>query len=144
MVMLFPFSDAQNGVSEPPEDFKSNYKQLKALINKALNEGTPLEDLKLIPRSGSGKKAKQLSKDDLVKLLHTIRRIRTRYQRLLQSPVPKELERDILAKSPEERLPWEEEALEKVNRWREDVQKVRAQVQKELNDHLNAEFFQGL
>lgn len=142
--MLFPFSDATAGVSEPPGDFKSNYKQLKALINKALNEGIPLEDLKLVPRRGSGKKAKQLSKDDLVKLLHTIRRIRTRYQRLLQSPVPKELERDILAKLPGDRLPWEEEALEKVNRWREDVEKVRSQVQAELNDHLNAEFFQGL
>ncbi len=142
--MLFPFSDVNNGVSEPPGDFQSNYKQLKALINKALREGTPLEDLRLVSRHQSGKKAKQLSKDDLVKLLHTIRRIRSRYQRLLQSPVPKELERDIRAKSPDERLPWENEALEKIELWRKDVEKVRTQVQKELNDHLNTEFFDGL
>lgn len=142
--MLFPFSDVNNGVSEPPGDFQSNYKQLKALINKALREGTPLEDLRLVSRHQSGKKAKQLSKDDLVKLLHTIRRIRSRYQRLLQSPVPKELERDIRAKSPDERLPWENEALEKIELWRKDVEKVRTQVQKELNDHLNTEFFEGL
>ncbi|MEW6140114.1 MAG: hypothetical protein AB1733_17965 [Thermodesulfobacteriota bacterium] len=142
--MLFPFSDVNNGVSEPPGDFQSNYKQLKALINKALREGTPLEDLRLVSRHQSGKKAKQLSKDDLVKLLHTIRRIRSRYQRLLQSPVPKELERDIRAKSPDERLPWENEALEKIDLWRKDVEKVRTQVQKELNDHLNTEFFEGL
>lgn len=142
--MLFPFSDVNNGVSEPPGDFQSNYKQLKALINKALREGTPLEDLRLVSRHQSGKKAKQLSKDDLIKLLHTIRRIRSRYQRLLQSPVPKELERDIRAKSPDERLPWENEALEKIELWRKDVEKVRTQVQKELNDHLNSEFFEGL
>lgn len=142
--MLFPFSDVNNGVSEPPGDFQSNYKQLKALINKVLREGTPLEDLRLVSRHQSGKKAKQLSKDDLIKLLHTIRRIRSRYQRLLQSPVPKELERDIRAKSPDERLPWENEALEKIELWRKDVEKVRTQVQKELNDHLNSEFFEGL
>lgn len=142
--MLFPFSDTDGGVSEPPGDFNSNYKYLKDVINKAIKEGTPLEELQLVPRHASHKNPKQLSKEDLLKLLQAIRRIRTRYQRLLQSPVPKELERDILAKPPEQRLPWENEALEKVEQWREAVKKVRAQVQKELNDHLNAEFFQGV
>lgn len=141
--MLFPFSDSTPGVSEPPGDFKNNYKLLKQIINKALKEGTPLEDLHLIPRNPSDKKTKQLSKDDLLRLLHTIRRLKTRYQRLLQCPVPHELERDILAKAPEERLPWETEALEKIEQWRVDVQSIRAQVQKELNDHLNGEFFHG-
>jgi hypothetical protein len=144
MVMLFPFSDSSSGVSEPPGDFNSNYKQLKQIINKALKEGTPLEDLHLIPRPLSNKKTKQLSKDDLLKLLHTIRRIRTRYQRLLQCPVPKELENDILIKPEAERLPWETEALQKIDQWRADVSKVRSQVQAELNDHLNAEFFEGI
>lgn len=139
--MMFPFSDPAAGVPEPPGDFNSNYKQLKQLINKALKEGTPIEDLHLIPRHSCNKKLKQLSKEDLLRLLHTIRRIKTRYQRLLQSPVPPELERDIRAKQPDQRLPWETEALEKVDRWRTDVQKVRARVQKELNDHLNTEFF---
>ncbi len=141
--MLFPFSDSTPGVSEPPGDFNSNYKRLKQLINKALKEGTPLEDLHLIPRNLTKEKTKQLSKEDLLRLLHTIRRIKTRYQRLLQCPVPHELERDILAKAPEERLPWETEALEKIEQWRVDVQKIRAQVQKELNDHLKGEFFHG-
>jgi hypothetical protein len=141
MVMLFPFSDPAAGVPEPPGDFNSNYRYLKQLINKALKEGTPLENLHLIPKGPSRKKPKQFSKGDLIKLLHIIRRIRTRYQRLLQSPVPRELERAILAKSSEQRLPWESEALEKLERWREDVGNVRNQVRKELNDHLNGEFF---
>ncbi|MFH1114623.1 MAG: hypothetical protein V1792_11940 [Pseudomonadota bacterium] len=141
--MLFPFSDSTPGVSEPPGDFKSNYKLLKEIIHKALKEGTPLEDLHLIPKHPSNGKTRQLSKDDLLKLLHTIRRIKTRYQRLLQCPVPRELERDILAKAPEERLPWETEALEKIEQWRADVESIRAQVQKELNDHLKGQFFHG-
>ncbi len=142
--MLFPSCDPTMGVSEPPGDFRINYNHLKKVINKALKEGTPLEELQLVPKSISDAPPKKLSRDDLIKLLHIIRRIRTRYQRLLQSPVPKELERDILNKSPEERLPWEAEALEKIEQWRADVNAIRAHVQKELNDHLKRELFRDV
>ena len=141
--MLFPFSDPAAGVSAPPGDFDSNYRHLKKLINRALKEGTPIEDLQLVPRNRSEVKAKRLSREDLLNLLRVIRKIRSRYQRVLQCPVPRELERDILAKTPDERLPWETEALEKIEQWREDVKVLRAQVQQELNDHLNSEFFRG-
>jgi hypothetical protein len=141
--MLLSFSDTAVGVSDPPGDFNSNYRYLKQLINKALKEGTPLEELRLIPKHGSKKPGKQLSRDDLIKLLHIIRRIKSRYQRLLQSPVPRELERDILVKRPESRLPWEQEALDKIEQWREDVKRVRATVRRELNDHLKSQFFSG-
>jgi hypothetical protein len=141
MVMLRSFSDPAAGVPEPPGDFKSNYRYLKQLINKALKEGTPLEDLCLIPKTPSIRNPRQLSRDDLLNLLQIVRRIKSRYQALLQSPVPRELERDIRMKLPADRLPWETEALEKVERWQFDVQTVRAQVRKELNDHLNSEFF---
>lgn len=144
--MLFSFSDPANEVSAPPGDFLSNYRYLKDLINSALKQGTPLEELQLIPRqrNSSPKHPKNLSREDLLKLLQLIRRIKTKYQRLVQSPVPRELERAILAKSPDERLPWEEEALEKLDQWRRDVKAVRARVRKELNDHLNSEFFKGV
>lgn len=143
--MLVSFSNPAVGASEPPGDFNSNYRNLKKIINKALKEGIPLEELRLIPKKpSSSEPQRQLSREDLLKLLHIIRRIKTRYQRLLQSPVPRELEKSIREKSPESRLPWENEALEKVDQWRHDVNSVRAQVQKELNDHLNSEFFRGL
>ena len=142
--MLFPSRDSAAGVPEPPGDFKDNYQQLKKLINTALKDGTPLEALHLIPKDTGRKNPKKLSKDDLIRLLHTLRRLRSRYQRLLQPPVPKELIRDILAKPPEDRLPWETEALEKQEQWQEDVRAVRARVQQELNDHLNDEFFGDL
>ena len=139
--MALPFSDPANGVPEPPGDFKSNYRYLKKLINRALKEGTPIEELHLIPRQPSPERARELSREDLIKLLHTIRRIKSRYQALLQPPVPRELERDILAKPVDGRLPWETEALEKIKRWRRDVGRARAAVQKELNDHLRRELF---
>ncbi len=142
--MLFSFCNPAVGVSEPPGDFSSNYRDLKKLINRALKEGTPIEDLNLVPRHSSASPPRKLSREDLLKLLHTIRRIKTRYQRLLQCPVPRELERDILAKPPAQRLPWENEALDKVEEWRQAVCAVRAQVQAELNDHLKGEFFRGL
>jgi hypothetical protein len=144
MMMLLPFSDPANGVPEPPGDFKSNYRYLKKLINRALKEGTPIEELHLIPRQRSLERPRKLSQEDLIKLLHTIRRIKNRCQALLQPPVPRELERDILAKPVEDRLPWEAEALEKIQRWHRDVKRVRAAVQKELNDHLKRELFQDV
>jgi len=140
--MLFPFSDPATKVPEPPGDFRSNYRHLKRLINRALKEGTPLEELHLIPKNHPPRPAKQLSQEDLIKLLHIIRRIKSRYQDLLQPPVPRELERDILAKPVEQRLPWEEEALQKADRWRSDVNTVRARVQKQLNDFMCRELFQ--
>jgi hypothetical protein len=140
-MMLLPFSDPANGVPEPPGDFKSNYRYLKKLINRALKEGTPIEELHLIPRQPSPERARELSREDLIKLLHIIRRIKSRYQALLQPPVPRELERDILAKPVDLRLPWETEALGKVQKWRRDVGRARAAVQKELNDHLKRELF---
>lgn len=142
--MSFPFSDSASGVSEPPGDFTKNYKYLKQLINKALKEGTPLEDLHLVQKHPQKKQLKRLSRKDLLRLLATIRRIKERYQELLQCPVPWQLERDILAKDPEDRLPWEDEALEKIEQWRNDVTSARAQVQKELNDHLKSELFEDL
>lgn len=142
--MLFPFVDPAAGVSEPPGDFKSNYRHLKKIINQALKEGTPLEELHLIPKDKTHQPTKRFDQEDLLKLLHLIRRIKTRYQRLLQPPVPRLLERDILAKDPSARLPWEQEALDKLDEWRKDVEAVRAQVRKELNDYLNDDFFRGL
>ena len=139
--MAFPFSDQARGASEPPGDFESNYKYLKRIINRALKEGARLEDLHLIEKHPSERKLKKLSRKDLIRLLNTIKRIKRRYQQLLESPVPKELEEDILAKSPEDRLPWEDEALEKAEQWRRDVAAVRTEVRRELNNQLEKGLF---
>lgn len=140
--MVFSSVDPAVGASEPPGDFTSNYRHLKRTIDRALKEGTPLEELQLIPRDHSSSRShKKLSREDLLRLLHLIRSIKLRYQRLLECPVPKELERDILAKSSEERLPWETEALEKIDQWKRDVAAVRSDARQELNDHLKNELF---
>jgi hypothetical protein len=134
--MLVPYSDPAAGVPEPPGDFGDNYRRLKKLINKALKEGAPIEELRLIPKSSGEAPGRILSREDLLNLLRVIRRIRVKYQELLDPPVPKELEKHIREKGEIDRLPWETEALEKIDRWRLDVSEVRAHVQRELNDHL--------
>jgi hypothetical protein len=45
---------------------------------------------------------------------------------------------------PENRLPWEEEALDKIEQWRKDVRAVRNQVRRELNEHLKKRLFKGI
>ena len=93
--MLVPFSGPSTGITDAPVDLLNNYRHLKKLINRALKEGTPLEDLHLIEKHPSKRNQKEFSREDLLKLLHTLRQIRTRYQALMKSPVPKELVRDI-------------------------------------------------
>ncbi len=139
--MLFPYSDAAIGVPEPPGDFESNYRHLKRVINTALKNGVSLNQLNLIPKNCSDKPSKNLSREDLLRLLKVIRRIKSRCESLLEPPVPAELERDILAKKPEDRLPWETEALEKIETWKKALRLVRAEVRIELNQHLKSNFF---
>lgn len=139
--MFFPYSDAAIGVPEPPGDFESNYRHLKRTINTAIKNGVSLNQLNLIPKNLSEKPPKNLSRDDLLRLLKLIRRIKSRCESLLEPPVPAELERDILAKQPEDRLPWETEALEKIQTWKESLRTVRTQVRIELNQHLKSKFF---
>ncbi|MFH0958115.1 MAG: hypothetical protein V1897_05370 [Pseudomonadota bacterium] len=139
--MLFSYSDAAIGVPEPPGDFESNYRQLKKTINTAIKNGIALDQLNLIPRNTTEKPPENLSREDLLRLLKLIRRIKSRCESLLEPPVPPELERDILAKSPEDRLPWETEALEKIEAWKKALKTVRTEVRIELNQHLKSEFF---
>ncbi len=139
--MAFPLSEQSPGVSTTSPDFDGNYKRLRKLINKALKEGPPLQDLHLIPKNPSQPDQKFLLRNDLLKLLGAIRKIRINYQEILSTPVPPELVRDIRAKTPEQRLPWEEEALDKADQWKEEVKVLRLHVRKELNDFITMEFF---
>jgi hypothetical protein len=140
--MAFPLSEQSPGVSTTSPAFDGNYKRLRKLINKALKEGTPLQNLHLIPKNPSQPDQKFLLRNDLLNLLGTIRKIRINYQERWSTPVPPELVRDIRAKTPEQRLPWEEEALDKANQWEEEVKVLRVLVRKELNDSISREFFQ--
>ena len=51
--MLVPFSGPPTGITDAPVDLLNNYRHLKKLINRALKEGTPLEDLHLIEKHPS-------------------------------------------------------------------------------------------
>jgi hypothetical protein len=139
--MAVPLSRPNPSDSATPPDFDDNYKRLRKLINKALKEGTPLQDLHLIPKNPTQAEDRVLSRNDLLSLLQGFKRIRTNYQETLSPPVPPELVRDILAKSPEQRLPWENEALEKAEKRKEEAKTLLIQVRKELHDFLKMEFF---
>ncbi len=139
--MAFPLSEQSPGASTTSPAFDGNYRRLSKLINKALKEGTPLQDLRLIPKNPSQPDQKFLLRNDLLKLLGAIRKIRINYQEILSTPVPLELVRDIRAKTPEQRLPWEEEALNKADQWEGEVKVLRVHVRKELNDFISMKFF---
>ncbi len=142
--MAFPLSEQSPGVSTTSPAFDGNYKRLRKLINKALKEGNPLQNLHLIPKNPSQPDQKFLLRNDLLKLLGAIKKIRINYQEILSPAVPPELVRDIRAKTPEQRLPCEEETLDKADQWDGEVKVLRIQVRKELNDFISTEFFKIL
>jgi predicted glycosyl hydrolase (DUF1957 family) len=55
-------------------------------------------------------------------LFRFLRKIEQHYEQCCTPPIPEELERSIRQKSSDEWLPWELEAIEKVDAWREELQ----------------------
>ncbi len=62
-----------------------------------------------------------------------------RFDRLLTPPVPADLERSIRNKKKDNWLPYEAEAIEKVDAWREQVIKVKPELLRELRGLLMKE-----
>jgi hypothetical protein len=138
--MAVPLSRLRPSDSATPPDFDDNNRRIRKLVNEALKEGTPLQDLHLVPKNPPQEEDRFLSRNDLLSLLHSLKRIRITYQERLSPQVPPELVRDVLAKSPEERLPWEDEAFEKAEKRKEEVRTVGIQARKELQDFVKMEF----
>ena len=65
-----------------------------------------------------------------------LKSILKRFSKILTPPVPLDLENHIKSKEGTALLPWEAEALQKVSRWRNEVNKVKPQIMEELRRAL--------
>jgi hypothetical protein len=55
-------------------------------------------------------------------LFRFLRKIEHHYEECCSPPIPDELEKSIRSRDSEDWLPWELEAIEKVDAWREELQ----------------------
>jgi len=100
-------------------DFNRNYKYLKKLIQdlKVENSNSLRKEL-----FGEEERNRILTKKQMKELFKFLRKVEHHYEQCCNPPIPEELERSIRGKDSAGWLPWEMEAIGKVDAWREALQ----------------------
>lgn len=108
-------------------DFEINYLYLKRLI----------EDLKMEDRDtvrerifGSTERGRNLTKKEMKELFRFLGKVQNHYEECQAPPIPLDLEKSICDRDPGEWLPWEAEAIQKLDEWREKVKLMRFEAKK--------------
>jgi hypothetical protein len=107
-------------------DFNQDYRNLKKLIHalKIQNGNSVKREI-----FGEEECKSPLSVKDMKDLFRILRRIEHHYEECSTPPIPQELEESIRGRNSAEWLPWELEAIEKVENWRTELNDKRASAQ---------------
>ncbi len=108
------------------------YDHIKAVINIARKNGWDLENMGLVPVDLTAKAPLLLTRKEVIEQNRLLKNTLERFCKILTSPVPADLQRHILRKEACMLLPWEKEALSKMNRWRREFDKARPGILEEL------------
>ena len=121
-------------------DFNQNYRYLKKLIQELKVENDQSLKRALF---GEDECKRTLTKKQMKQLFRFLRKIEHHYEECCTPPIPDELEKSIRERESDEWLPWELEAIEKVDAWREELQDrklmARQMFQKALEKVRNGE-----
>jgi hypothetical protein len=111
-------------------DFNRNYKYLKALIEQLKRENSESVRREIFGEADSDR---SLTKNQMKQLFRFLRKVEKHYEACSKPPIPPELEASIRSRDSEEWLPWEMEAIEKVEVWREQLHQRRTKAREMLN-----------
>src|SRR4030067_2305704 len=114
----------------------AKYDRLKALITIAKKNGWDLEGMGLVLKDLPASKSVSLTRKQVMEQNRLLKNILKRFSKILTPPVPLDLESHIKSKDEAALLPWEAEALQKVSRWRGEVNKLKPQIMEELRRAL--------
>ncbi len=114
-------------------DFTSNFKYLKKLIQelKVENDSSLRREL-----FGEEETERRLTKKEMKLLFKFMRKLETHYDESSTPPIPKELEKSIRNRDNSTWLPWESEAIQKIDAWRYETQEKRESARNMLNSAL--------
>jgi hypothetical protein len=115
-------------------DFNRNYKYLKALIEQLKRENSESVRREIFGEADSDR---SLTKNQMKQLFRFLRKVEKHYEACSKPPIPPELEASIRSRDSEEWLPWEMEAIEKVEVWREQLHQRRTKAREMLNVALD-------
>jgi hypothetical protein len=123
----------RSGSDTQKKDARENYDYLKEIIKVASKNGWDMESLGLVSKDLPSNPDRPLTKKDYQDLNRSVGNALKRFDKALTPPVPLDLEESIRARKKENWLPWEAEAIEKIEAWRSDVKKVKPRILEELN-----------
>lgn len=120
--MTNPALDGSGGVERRQEDMDGEFHALKRLIKdlKAENKASVTKEI-----FGAEDENRQLTKTQMKKLFRLLRKIERHCDDLERPPIPQELENFIKKRDSSEWLPWELEAVEKLEIWRTELRERR-------------------
>ncbi|HMK33635.1 MAG TPA: hypothetical protein VK463_01115 [Desulfomonilaceae bacterium] len=108
-------------LSSIPGEFRENYRFLTELINCKGKNSSATEELENLMDERLSQLRGQLNRRQLKILNQFLRYAKDPDPELLCPPVPAELEASIRIKKRTIWLPWEAEAIRKIERWRSDI-----------------------
>jgi len=106
------------GTSLDSFDFNQNFRSLKKIIQAIKVENGQTVERELF---GAEENVPALTKKDLKDLFKALRKVENQYEECCNPPIPQALEKSIRNRDSSEWLPWELEAIEKVEIWRSDL-----------------------
>jgi hypothetical protein len=120
--MTNPALDGSNDAERRQEDMDGEFRALKHLIKelKAENKVSVITQI-----FGDEAPNRQLTKTQMKKLFRLLRKIERHCAELERPPVPRELEAFIIQRDRSEWLPYELEAVEKLEAWRKELRERR-------------------
>lgn len=115
-------------------DFNGNYKYLKKLLQDLKGENSDSIKKELF---GDAEPDKPITKKDMKQLFKCLRKIEGHYEELSNPPIPKELEKSIRKRLESDWLPWEQEAIQKIDVWRNEFDDKKNRVRSLLESTLD-------
>jgi hypothetical protein len=110
----------------------TDYEYVKSIVAVAKKNGWDLQGLGLIPKDAPRREDSPLNKKQAAERDRLVKSILQRFSKVLTPPVPLDLEQCIRNKDEGVRLPWEQEVMEKVDQWRDEITKIKPLILKEL------------
>lgn len=134
-------SMSRRGLDSPEEKASvPDYDQVRAIIEVAKKNGWDLESLHLIPKDLPPANRGTVTRKQVMERNRVVKRILQRFSEILTPPVPSDLERAIRGKDRSTWLPWEQEAVQRIDYWRSEIDKIRPEIVRELTRVIHRYF----
>ncbi len=131
--MVEKTSARRRGSFSNPLDSAADYDYLREIVKLAKKNGWDMHALALVPKDLPPNPAVPVTKKEYQERNRLVKGILKRFDRVLTPPVPPDLEKSIRKTRKELWLPWQAEAIDKIDVWREQVTEIKPKLLKELS-----------